>query len=108
MGVVSDNWLDRVLLSTIYMLKFQTLTLTDVQAHFLGTPLAPLKVLEACRPPCARRPAISPDRQRSRDHLSLSLSLSAPLRTSETMHTSSRMVSISSPAPFPDPPEVKP
>ena len=36
MEVVNDNWLDRVVLSIIYML-------TDAQNPFLGTPLVPLK-----------------------------------------------------------------
>ena len=45
MGVVGNDWFDRVL--PLDSLHVQTLTLTDVQAPFLGTPLAPLK--EAAR-----------------------------------------------------------
>ena len=37
-SMVSDNWLDRVLLNPLHA---QTLRLTDVQAPFLGTPLGP-------------------------------------------------------------------
>ena len=42
MGVVSNKWFDRVLLS-IHSLHVQTLMATDAQTPFLGTPLAPLK-----------------------------------------------------------------
>ena len=41
MGVVSNQWFDRVL--TFNSLQVQTLLLTDVQTPFLGTPLAHLK-----------------------------------------------------------------
>ena len=41
MGVVSNHWFDRVLLSVLYMLKPSCLT--DDQTPFLGTPSLPLK-----------------------------------------------------------------
>ena len=40
MGVVSNNWFDRALLSIRCL---QTLMLTDVQTPFLGTPSVPLR-----------------------------------------------------------------
>ena len=43
MGVVGDNWFDGVSLSN--SLQVQTLMLTDAQTPFLGTPLAPLRLM---------------------------------------------------------------
>ena len=45
MGVVSNNWFDRVLLPILYL--FKPLVLTDVQTPFVGTPLVPLRQLHA-------------------------------------------------------------
>ena len=45
-GVVSNSWLDRVLLAIPYV---KTLMSTDVQAPLLGTPLVPLKpIIASC------------------------------------------------------------
>ena len=40
MGVVSNDWFDRVLLNSLHA---RALMLTDVQTLFLGTPLVPLQ-----------------------------------------------------------------
>ena len=43
MGVVSNPWSDRALLSILYM--FKPSCLTDVHTPFLGTPLVPLEAM---------------------------------------------------------------
>ena len=46
MGVVSNKWLDCVLLS--FYVHVQTLMLTDAQTPFLGAPLVPLELEVNC------------------------------------------------------------